>query len=208
LLLKAYRNGSGKDEIEKSGGADMGRHSDNARERIIDAAEQVVIERGARHLTFDAVALKAVVSRGGLLYHFPDKEALLKGMLDRLLERAKESRAKKRAELAEGTEREIVAHVLSSLEKDDKAERARAAALLASGAHDPGLLAPIKKEYRTLMDDVTGNGLRFERAAVIALATDGLRLLELLSVSPFNKKERSSIVEEMISLAKEHKRAK
>jgi hypothetical protein len=94
------------------------------------------------------------------------------------------------------------------LEKDDKAERARAAALLASGAHDPGLLAPIKKEYRTLMDDVTGNGLRFERAAVIALATDGLRLLELLSVSPFNKKERSSIVEEMISLAKEHKRAK
>ena len=186
----------------------MGRHSDNARERIIDAAEQVVIERGARHLTFDAVALKAVVSRGGLIYHFPDKEALLKGMLDRLLERAKESRAKKRAELAEGTEREIVAHVLSSLEKDDKAERARAAALLASGAHDPGLLAPIKKEYRTLMDDVTGNGLRFERAAVIALATDGLRLLELLSVSPFNKKERSSIVEEMISLAKEHKRAK
>jgi hypothetical protein len=35
-----------------------------------------------------------------------------------------------------------------------------------------------------------------------------LRLLELLSISPFNKEERSRIIEEMISLAKEHKRAK
>ena len=34
----------------------MGRHSENARERIIDAAEQVVIGAGARHLTLEAVA--------------------------------------------------------------------------------------------------------------------------------------------------------
>ena len=58
------------------------------------------------------------------------------------------------------------------------------------------------------MDDFTRNGLRFERAAVIALATDGLRLLELLSVSPFSEEERSRIIEEMISLAKENKKAK
>jgi AcrR family transcriptional regulator len=186
----------------------MGCHSDNARERIIDAAEQVVVERGARHLTFDAVASKAGVSRGGILYHFPDKEALLKGMLDRLIERAAERRAKKRAELAEGMEREIAAHVFSSLEEDDKAERACAAALFASGAHDPGLLAPVKEKYRKFFDDFTRNGLRFERAAVIALATDGLRLLELLSASPFSEKERSKIIEEMISLAKENKKAK
>ena len=100
-------------------------------------------------------------------------------------------------------EREIVAHVLSSSEEDDKTRRAYAAALFASGAYDPGLLAPMKKEYRKLMDDVTRNGLRFERAAVIALATDGLRLLELLSISPFDKEERRRIIEEMIFLAKE-----
>ena len=186
----------------------MSRHSDNARERIIDAAEQVVIELGARHLTFDAVASKAGVSRGGLLYHFPDKQALLKGMLDRLVERSTESRIRKRAELAEGMEREIVAHVLSFSEEDKRTKRAGTAALFALGAHDPGLLAPMKKEYRKLMDNVTRNGLRFERAAVIALATDGLRLLELLSLSPFNKEERSRILEEILFLAKESKRAK
>lgn len=184
----------------------MGCHSDNARERIIDAAEQVVIEYGARHLTFDAVACKAGVSRGGLLYHFPDKEALLKGMLDRLVERGAAHRARKRAELVAGTEREIVAHVLSFLEEDDKAKRAHAAALFAAGADNLGLLVPFKEEYRKLMDDVTRDGLSFERAAVITLATDGLRLLELLSISPFDKEERCRIVDEMISLAQENKK--
>ncbi|OPY70351.1 MAG: HTH-type transcriptional regulator BetI [Syntrophorhabdaceae bacterium PtaU1.Bin034] len=187
----------------------MGRHSDSAREKIIDAAEEVVIERGARHLTFDAVAAKSGISRGGLLYHFRDKEALLKGMLDRLIERSKERRRKKSAELPEGIEREAVAHVLSFMEEDDeKAKKACETALFASAAHDPSLLEPAKREYRVLIDDLTRDGLRFERAAVVALATNGLRLLELLLISPFDKEERSRIIEEMISLAKDDKDTK
>ncbi len=186
----------------------MGRHSDSARERIIDVAEQVVIELGAGHLTFDAVAAKSGVSRGGLLYHFPNKESLLKAMLGRHIERSTESRMKKRSELPEGVEREIVAHVLSGLERDVRRQRVGAAAFFALAAHDPGLLAPLKQEYRKLMDELTGNGLRFERAAVIALATDGLRLLEVLSMSPFDKEERNRIVGELMALAKENKRAK
>jgi AcrR family transcriptional regulator len=181
----------------------MGHHSDSARERIIDAAEQVVVDLGAGHLTFDAVASRAGVSRGGLLYHFPDKEALLKGMLDRLVERASEGRARKRAELPESMEREIVAHLLSYLEEGDWARRAVSAALIASGAHNPGLLAPVKEKYRKLMDEVTRGGMRLERAAVISLAADGLRILEVLSLSPFEQEERRRIVDEMMALARE-----
>ncbi len=181
----------------------MGRHADSARERIIDAAERVVIEFGARHLTFDAVAEKAGVSRGGLLYHFPDKVALLKAMLDRLIGRAKEGRARKRADLPDGTGREMVAYVLWSLQEEQTAVQAVAAALLASGAHDPSLLGPLKEEYRRFLDDLTREGLRFERAAVISLAIDGLRLLELLSMSPFDEDERGRIVKELKGLAGE-----
>ena len=182
----------------------MGRHSDNAREKIIDIAEQVVIEHGARHLTFDVLAAKSGISRGGLLYHFPHKEALLKAMLDRHIERSAESRAKKRSELPKGAEREIVAHVLSALERKVKRQNVGATAFFALAAHDPGLLAPIKERYRTFMRELTRSGLRFDRAAAIALATDGLRLLEVLSMSPFDKEERSRIVGELIALAKEN----
>jgi AcrR family transcriptional regulator len=181
----------------------MGRHADSARERIIDAAEQVVIDLGAGNLTFNSVASAAGVSRGGLLYHFPDKESLLKSMLDRLVTRTKEGRSKKRTQLPEGIDREIIAHVLSFLEEDDRTKTIAAAALFAIGAHDPGLLEPGREEYRKLMGELTKEGLRFERAAVIALATDGLRLLELLKISPFDKEQRSRIIGEMILLAKQ-----
>jgi hypothetical protein len=36
----------------------VGSHSDNAKEEIIDAAESLVIESSARHLTLDAVGLR------------------------------------------------------------------------------------------------------------------------------------------------------
>jgi AcrR family transcriptional regulator len=163
------------------------------------------MESGAAHLTLDAVASKARVSRGGLLYHFPDKEALLKGMLDRLIDNAKARRMKKRAELAEGKGRELRAYVLSFVEQDEGSRRAGAAALFALGAHGPELLVPVRKEYRKLIDDITGDGLAFERAAVVALATDGLRLAELLSISPFNKEERRRVVEEILALSEEER---
>ncbi len=184
----------------------MGRHFDSARERIIDVAEQVVIELGAGHLTFDTVSARSGVSRGGLLYHFPDKKALLMAMLDRNIERSTESRKKKRDRLPEGMGREIVAHVLSALDIGTRSRRITAAAFFALAAHDPGLLVPLKQRYRKLLDELTGDGLRFERAAVIALATDGLRLLEVLSMSPFDMEQRGRIVGELMALAKENRR--
>jgi AcrR family transcriptional regulator len=55
-----------------------------ARERILEAAYAVAERSGVAALTLDAVAAEAGVSKGGLLYHFPSKEALLSGMVDRL----------------------------------------------------------------------------------------------------------------------------
>jgi len=54
-----------------------------ARDRILEAADQLVAAQGASNLTLDAVAQAAGLSKGGLLYHFPSKDALLMGMLDR-----------------------------------------------------------------------------------------------------------------------------
>jgi AcrR family transcriptional regulator len=56
----------------------------SARERVIEAAYAVAERAGVAALTLDAVAAEAGVSKGGLLYHFPSKEALLSGMVDRL----------------------------------------------------------------------------------------------------------------------------
>ncbi|MDT2241973.1 TetR/AcrR family transcriptional regulator [Paenibacillus larvae] len=57
------------------------------RQHILDAACRIVKELGAVHLTLDAVAKEARVSKGGLLYHFPSKEALIQEMITHMDEK-------------------------------------------------------------------------------------------------------------------------
>jgi AcrR family transcriptional regulator len=56
----------------------------SARDRILDAYADLLITDGERPATLEAVAARADVSKGGLLYHFPSKEQLAIGLCDRL----------------------------------------------------------------------------------------------------------------------------
>ncbi|GAA2848863.1 TetR/AcrR family transcriptional regulator [Streptosporangium fragile] len=56
------------------------------REELLDAAEDLLCDQGSAALTLTAVAERAGCSKGGLLYHFNTKEALIKGMVERLIE--------------------------------------------------------------------------------------------------------------------------
>jgi AcrR family transcriptional regulator len=55
-----------------------------ARDAVLDAFEALLIEVGERAATLDAVAKRAGVSKGGLLYHFPNKEAMISSLLERM----------------------------------------------------------------------------------------------------------------------------
>ena len=55
-------------------------------ERILAAAARVVWRDSVRRLTLEAVAREAQLSKGGVLYHFATKEALIQAMLARLLQ--------------------------------------------------------------------------------------------------------------------------
>ncbi|TIP57248.1 MAG: helix-turn-helix transcriptional regulator, partial [Mesorhizobium sp.] len=49
----------------------------NSRDRILAAAADVARESGPGSLSLDAVASRAGVSKGGLLYNFPTKAKLM-----------------------------------------------------------------------------------------------------------------------------------
>ena len=49
---------------------------------LLDAALAVIRRNGAQALTLDAVAAEAGVSKGGVLYHFASKRALIDGLVD------------------------------------------------------------------------------------------------------------------------------
>ena len=53
-----------------------------ARAKLLDAFVTILLEQGERAATLDAVAATAGVSKGGLLYHFPSKDALVDGLAE------------------------------------------------------------------------------------------------------------------------------
>lgn len=63
----------------------MGRPSN--RELILDTFEKILLTEGPASATLDAVAERAGVSKGGLIYHFPSKAELLASFGQRVLDR-------------------------------------------------------------------------------------------------------------------------
>ena len=57
----------------------------NSRDRILTAAADVAREAGPGSLSLDAVASRAGVSKGGLLYNFPTKAKLMQGLVETYL---------------------------------------------------------------------------------------------------------------------------
>lgn len=83
-----------------------------AREGLLDAFEELLIDGGERSTTLEAVAARADVSKGGLLYHFPSKTALVDGLVERLQERTDKDAARMR----EAPEGAAASYVTSSAE--------------------------------------------------------------------------------------------
>lgn len=173
-----------------------------ARDRLLDAAERVVVESGATHLTLDAVAKSAGVSKGGLLYHFPSKEALLEGMLARHFQDVDAEVTKRLARRTRKTARRAA----KPARADVFSERVRVllewhperpafgVAMVAASADNPEHMAACRKEYRKLLDEFAKLPGGFERTALVLLAVQGLLLAELLHLSPYTAEERSRLV--------------
>jgi AcrR family transcriptional regulator len=166
-----------------------------ARERLLDAAERVVAEAGATHLTLDAVAKSAGVSKGGLLYHFPTKEALLEGMLARHFHDVDSEVSRRLATRGKKASRaDLLRERVSVLLEMHPERPAVGAAMVAASADNPEHMAVCRAEYRKLLDEFARLPGGFERAALVLLAVQGLLLAELLHLSPYTPEERARLV--------------
>lgn len=178
----------------------------SSKDTILTAAEQVVLKSGAAHLTLDAVAQEAGVSKGGLLYHFPNKEALLQGMIARRVGQCREERKQAEQRFPKDKAAMLKAIVESALDEDDPSRKINSATLAAT-ANDPRLLAPVKEHNRLLFKELAAFE-HFSRASLVVLAVQGLWLMETLQVSPLTSRQRTAIARELLVLAEEAAAAK
>jgi AcrR family transcriptional regulator len=177
-----------------------------ARLKVLEAAERVVRERGAAALTFEEVSAASGVTRGGITYHFPTKDELLRA----LVERDRDRWAQDIAAARPGAERcsggcplttDLVAYIRSST-RDDPEHRRYVSGMLGAVAHDPQLLEGCRDFYRAQIAAERWTDPHLRRL-VLQLAADGLFWMETLGFVdlPANARRRLVALLEALAVA-------
>ncbi len=171
----------------------------STRDTLLAAAAKIVIEQGASRMTLEAVAEEAGVSKGGLLYHFPSKDALIQGMIEHM-------------------NQEFTARIWNEYEKDDfgtnqgrwlralikatftSTHLELSAGLIAAVLLNPKLLDPNRRSYETRQTLIEQDGIDPVLANIIRLAVDGLWFSELLAFAPPAEPMRTQLMDTLLSL--------
>ena len=183
--------------------------SPNTRDQILDAAQRVAADRGAGHVTLDAVARESGLSKGGVLYHFPNKDALINGMLERLL--AQNTAAQERAgkTLAGQTHRTLRSILTARQAEHRDLNPDVAMAVLAAAAEKPQLLDPmrahIRQRYAQLAaeDSARPGQQDLDLVLLMLAAADGLLFQDLLALSPLTPDHKERLNRRLLELTEE-----
>ncbi|RDI48359.1 TetR/AcrR family transcriptional regulator [Nocardia mexicana] len=174
------------------------------RDRILDALETLLLDKGMSQVTLESVAAAAGVSKGGLLYHFKSKDALLAGLVRRLGERAEEQLS---SAVAQG--KSIAEWYLQTPSPDDDTDALEIALFRSMVAAMRTVDAPHDDRddevQRALIDtmDAWGTGLDREiddpvDADIIRLVGDGVYLRALLGLPPVDPERYRAVVSRLL----------
>ncbi|MES2585200.1 MAG: TetR/AcrR family transcriptional regulator [Pseudomonadota bacterium] len=170
------------------------------RTKILDAAVRVIHRDGLIGVTFDSVAAEASVTRGGMMYHFPSREALVQAIHEHLAaqwEASLESVAGKPKSEATAKERAI-AYARTSARSANRAELLSA---LQSGESTATAAA-----WDAVLDDwASPVPKNIDDKAALApfiarLAADGLWVYESLTGKKLPDQIRDAIAEQIVSV--------
>lgn len=170
------------------------------RDTILDAAELVLFEHGTQALTLSAVAERAGVSKGGLLYHFPAKEALIKGLVDRVIEEFDALIADHDDGAPGSYSRAYVEATFEVLTCDEAARTRRRWAGITAAAADPELIAPLREAMARWHHRDPGEDTDPVAAMVVRLAAEGLWEVVVHDPEIFDAKQYAALRERMLSL--------
>jgi AcrR family transcriptional regulator len=173
----------------------------SSRDKIVAAAVDLAKEVGPGHVSLDAVAHRAGVSKGGLLYNFPSKKKLLEAIVSYHLEKF-ESALAERTEVDRGKPDSVIAACVALYEMDCKKGLPPASGFLAALVENPDLLLPVREVSRRLIDKIRSNASDQSAALVAFMALEGLRCLPLLDIDVLTQEERQLVIEKLHDIVK------
>ncbi|WP_129668166.1 TetR/AcrR family transcriptional regulator [Phytoactinopolyspora endophytica] len=171
----------------------------SSRDRILDALQEILTKEGLYAVTLESVAEAAGVSKGGLLYHFPNKETLLDAFVERMCETAE-------AEFAEAEQAEDIVQFYLRASVPGSSDAALMWSLVASlrtndvaTAEARQLVAGFFKRWSEILHRKIPDPVM---AQIVLLAGDGLYLRALADLPLPNAETHAAIAERLAHQAR------
>lgn len=169
----------------------------SSRERILDAAEALAREQGSANLSLDAVAARAGLSKGGLLYNFPTKAKLLEALVERHIAYAEEVLARSEVERGSVPNAMALAYLDYSREKlSQKPEPA--SGILAAIAENPELVDPVRRHQRQLAVTLREKSQDLEMSLIAILVVEGLWSMRMFETDCLTSAETNAVIDRLM----------
>ena len=160
---------------------------------------------GVAHLTLDAVAEEAGLSKGGVLYNFPTKDDLIRGMVDRLIEQTDTeiNRLRDADPVAKGR---LLRAYLGVTFPENGSTSARvnqvAAVLLSAILTNRDLLEPARRHFHSTQKALLQDGLDERVTHIVRLAADGLWMSDMLGMPGPEPAARRSMIAQLYEMTR------
>ncbi|MEU9508619.1 TetR/AcrR family transcriptional regulator [Micromonospora sp. NPDC048170] len=165
-------------------GRTAGRSSQDTRRLVLETAATVIRTHGIS-VSLDVIAQHAGVSKGGLIYHFPTKEALVVALATDMLEAFRASVDAYADPTDDGPGRLTRAFVHASLEPEIEESDAHERVALVAQLHASTAVAELAAaDYQRWERDLAADGLPPDVLAVVIAAADGVMASPLWGATP------------------------
>ena len=172
----------------------------SSREKLLDAAAELISQHGVQDLTLEGVAAAAGVTKGGLIYHFKTKDELLGAFVERLMGQLDQRQRAKAAKRGDTKSALLLALVDETFDMP-RGEKQLLTQMLSAASTHHHLLGPVRQLFDTVYGGLDDGSAEAGMALVIATALDGITLLELLDFHHFTKRQRTTMREALHKLA-------
>ncbi|MNB94452.1 transcriptional regulator BetI [compost metagenome] len=166
---------------------------------ILTAASLVIRSQGVEKLTLEAVAREAGVSKGGLLHHFPNKNALIQGLVEELTD-GFVTDVQERAAVSAVNEGKWSRAYTESVACDIKDGNGISTALTAALFSKPELLEKLQEQYALWQKEIENDGIDPVRSTIVRLAADGLWFSEMFSLGKLDAELREQVIQELLKM--------
>ncbi|MDK9866874.1 TetR family transcriptional regulator [Staphylococcus sp. IPLA37010] len=172
--------------------------------QLLEAAASIVNEQGSEYLTLDAVAKKAGVSKGGLLYHFKNKFALIQGLVDHADEIYRIN-VDKHVQGNDQQQGKWIRAFIDATREYSSENASITSGMLAAQGINSNLLLPLQDTYKEWQFNIENDGLDKVDATIIRMAVDGLWLSEIFGLAAIDDSMRAEVLERLTTYTKNEK---